>query len=55
MMQRELRGPRGNVIQQNLKWGHVVSEVSLGHPSSMFSDIYLKKNPDSFDFDKNTR
>lgn len=33
-MQKELRGPRGNVIQQNLKWGHVVSEVSLDTPAA---------------------
>lgn len=51
-MQKEFRGPRGNVIQQNLKWGHVVSEVSLDTPAACSVTFTSSKIPDSFDFDK---
>lgn len=46
-MAADLCGPLGDVIQQNLKSGHAVSEVSLEHPTACYWHL-LKPIHDSF-------
>lgn len=46
-MAADLCGPLGDVIQQNLKSGHAVSEVSLEHPTACCWHL-LKPIHDSF-------
>lgn len=46
-MAADLCGPLGEVIQQNLKSGHAVSEVSLEHPTACYWHL-LRTNHSSF-------